>query len=206
MVPPMKAKISAPVMWITLPPHPRKKNNRMKFKEVILCTLMIAASCAAIYTLSSSLIAKEEKLTTLSPMETKFIQEAAGAGMAEMKLAELGGRKAESRETKAFAMMITRDHGVAHTELNELAVKKGVTLPGEMDAGKVDTLKKLEAAEGKAFDRMFLTEMVKCHGMDIKNFQTAAKEAKDQDLKMFVGKTLPTLVAHHEAALKLAKH
>ena len=55
----MKTKISAPVMWISLPPHPRHKSKGMRSKQIILCTLMILVSCAAVYILSSSLIASD---------------------------------------------------------------------------------------------------------------------------------------------------
>ena len=205
MVIPMKAKSHAPLRWITLPIHQRdlRKSTRMQTKQIILCTLAVITSCAALFVFAPTLLAKEEKPMMLSAMETKFVQHAAESGMGEAKLGELAGKKGSSKGVKSYGMMLTKDHGMANEDLKMLATKKGVTLPEKTNAEMMDTHKKLEAADAASFDKMFITAMVKAHEMDIASFQKASTECKDPDIKKFVDKTLPTLQAHLEMAKEL---
>ena len=69
---------------------------------------MIIASIAAVFIFAPSVMAKDEK-TVLGPMETKFLQETAGSGMALLKMTELADKKAENKDIKGFAMMLSKD-------------------------------------------------------------------------------------------------
>jgi len=51
-------------------------------------------------------------------------------------------------------------------------------------------------------DREYMAHMVKDHKQDVKEFQKAAKESKDADVKAFAAKTLTVVEGH----LQLAEH
>jgi len=174
----------------------------MKSKQIILFSLMIIASCAAVFIFAPTVMAKDEK-TVLTPMETKFLQETAGSGMALGKMTELAGKKAENKDIKAYAMMLSKEHGKANEDLKMLATKKGVTLPDMIDPKRNATCKKLEAMEGMSFDKAFITEVVNCHEMDIKSFKEISTNAKDPDVKSFADRMLPSLMMHQEKAKDL---
>ena len=163
---------------------------------------MIIASIAAVFIFAPSVMAKDEK-SVLSPMETKFLQETAGSGMALAKITELADKKAENKDIKAYAMMLSKDHGKANDDLKMLATKKGVTLPDMIDPKCKETCKKLEALEGMSFDKAFITEVVKCHEKDIRSFKEISPNAKDSDVKSFADKMLPSLMMHQEKAKSL---
>ena len=72
-----------------------------------------------------------------------------------------------------------------------------------VDPKMKETCKKLEATEGMAFDKAFLTEVVNCHEMDIKSFKETSVNARDPDVKSFVDRVLPSLMMHQENARDL---
>ncbi len=124
------------------------------------------------------------------------MQKAAQGGMMEVKLGELASQKAASAPVKEFGAMMVKDHGKANQELKDLAAKKGVTLPSELDSKHQGMVDKFSKLSGDAFDKDYVAE-----------FEKASKSAADPDLKAWAGQTLPTLQTHltHAQDLKKAK-
>ncbi len=58
---------------------------------------------------------------------------------------------------------------------------------------------------GKDFDKNYMNKMVKDHKDDIDMFQKAADDSKDNDMKAFASKTLPTLKKHLSNAEAIVK-
>ena len=54
----------------------------------------------------------------------------------------------------------------------------------------------------EAFDRQFITHMVRDHKHDVKAFRKEAKAKEDSPVKVFAQNTLPTLEGHLMAAEK----
>jgi putative membrane protein len=138
---------------------------------------------------------------TLSSSERKFIEEAAQGGVAEVELGKLAAQKGSSAEIKQFGQRMVDDHSKANDKLQQLASRKGVTVPNDMDAASKREYDKLQKLSGSGFDQEYIKTMVQDHQKDVKDFQKEQKSAKDADLKTFVTTTLPTLEEH----LKLAQ-
>ena len=66
----------------------------------------------------------------------------------------------------------------------------------------MDKLSKLSGAE---FDKEYMSEMVKDHENDAKEFQTQANEGTDPDIKAFAAKTLTIIQEHLKMARDVAK-
>ncbi len=133
-----------------------------------------------------------------------FMNDAASGGMAEIALGRLAVKQAESREVKQFAERVIADHTKAGEELKQLAQRKRVMLPQEVTPGHKETMDKLSALRGAAFDRAYVTAMVENHMKDVTAFDAVAKGAVDADVKAFATKALPTLKAHLQAIRGIA--
>jgi putative membrane protein len=149
----------------------------------------------------SALTFAEDKAQTLEKKDQKFITGAASGGMLEVELGKLAADKASSDDVKKFAQHMVTDHSKANDELKTLAQNKGVTLPAEMMPRHKKDLERLSKLEGAAFDKAYMSAMVKDHEEDVNQFKEAARNAADADLKAFAEKTVPTLQDH----LKMAK-
>ena len=133
--------------------------------------------------------------------ERKFIEAAAMGGMAEVEMGKLAQQKGSSQPVKDFGARMAQDHGKANEELKALATSKGIQLPGGIDAEHQHKMERMQKLSGADFDKAYMKDMLADHKKDVSEFRKQAKSAKDQDLKAFASKTLPTLEEH----LKLAQ-
>jgi len=132
--------------------------------------------------------------------DRKFFKEAAQGGMAEVALGQMAADKAEKDEVKNFGQRMVTDHGKTNRELQDLAASEGVTLPTEMSAEAKALQKKLSGLSGAEFDKAYMKEMLKDHKKDISAFKKEAEQGRDDDVKNWAAKTLPTLQEHHTLA------
>lgn len=148
--------------------------------------------------------AAEPPAIRLAGDDRAFIKQSAGAGIFEVEASKLAAQKAQSPEVRKFAQMLVRQHTAVNAQLKTLAEDKSYTLPLEMPGAKRSTLASLSQSSGAAFDAAYLRQVgIKDHKTDIKHFETAARSAKDPDLKTWAGKTLPSLKEHLAAAESL---
>ena len=139
----------------------------------------------------------------LSAADTRFVQEAAVGGMAEVSLGKLAAEKATNPNVKQFAQRMVDDHSKANDELKTYASQKSVTLPTEVDPAHKANEARLSKLSGEAFDKAYMADMVKDHDKDVAAFKHASTSASDPDLKAWAAKTLPTLQEHQSMAKSL---
>ncbi|WP_437732333.1 DUF4142 domain-containing protein [Sorangium sp. So ce1335] len=132
----------------------------------------------------------------LSKEDRKFVEEAALDGLLEVRLGQLAQQRAGSPDVKSFGQRMIDDHSAVNKKLAELAQRKGVLAPGELDQEHREEVDKLSKKTGAEFDRAYMSAMVDDHEDDIKAFEKASKEAKDADVKSFAAATLPKLREH----------
>ena len=142
----------------------------------------------------------------LSKGDQKIVMDMAQANMAEIASAKMAQGKTQNAELKTFAQQMIDDHTKALTEVQQLATAKGVTLPTEVDKRHKAMADKLAAMSGDAFDKAYLAqcgvaEHRKMHGM----LASAAKKARDPELKALAGRIQPTVEQHMKAARQLGK-
>ena len=136
----------------------------------------------------------------ISHSDQQFMEKAAQGGLAEVQLGNLAAQKAQSPEVKQFGQRMASDHSKANDQLKQVASQKNVNLPTDMDSSTKREFDKLQKLSGAQFDREYMNHMVSDHQKDIKEFEHAARSAKDPDVKSFAETTLPTLEDHLSAA------
>lgn len=136
--------------------------------------------------------------------DREFMLKAAQGGMMEVRLGEMAAERASNQEVKQFGQRMATDHGKANNELKDLAARKNVTLPAEVEAKHKATHDRLMKLSGAAFDREYMREMVKDHDKDVALFEKAAQSSRDTELKNWAAQTLPTLREHQKMARDIA--
>ena len=143
--------------------------------------------------------------TGIAKMDEDFIKEAAAGGMMEVELGKLAQQNAGSQKVKDFGSMMVKDHSKANEALKTLAESKRVTLPMAMDDKMKKEMDMLKTKKGADFDKAYVDLMVEDHKKDVEKFKTESKMAKDDDVKAFATKTLPTLEKHLNAIEAIKK-
>lgn len=137
--------------------------------------------------------------------DADFAVEAANGNMIEVQLGGLAKTKAVTDRVKSFASMIITDHMKITEDLQKIATSKNITLPQELSDEAKKDINKLGKKDGVTFDRSYMKMMVADHKKDVANFEKAAKNCNDPDLKNFITQTLPVLRGHLDSARVIAK-
>lgn len=162
--------------------------------SILLCPLALSAQDTS----SQHMDNGAQKM--MKSADTKFAMMAAQGGMAEVKLGQLAATKGQNADVKAFGQKMVDDHTKANDQLTSIAQGEGLTLPSTLDPKDQAMYDKLSGMSGAAFDKAYMTDMVKDHEKDIKDFQKEANSGQDPKIKDFASTTLPTLQTHLQMA------
>jgi putative membrane protein len=141
----------------------------------------------------------------LSSTDRNFIMKAAEGGMAEVELGQLASQRASDPQVKQFAQRMVADHTKANDQLKKIAAAKNVQLPTDLPAAEKRQRERLSKLSGEEFDREYMSHMTSDHKKDTSLFRSAAKSARDSDVKQFASTTLPTLEEHLQMAQSIAR-
>jgi putative membrane protein len=137
--------------------------------------------------------------------DSSFLKDAAEANFAEINAANIAVTKGSSADVKSFAQRMIDQHKQADSDLQSLAVAKGVKLPADASMMQKGKLKVLEQRDGTSFDHHYAEGQVSAHKDAVKLFTKASTDAKDADVKAWAVKMLPTLQQHLQDAQALEK-
>ncbi len=150
-------------------------------------------------------MSKTATSSSLSSSDRNFLMKAAQGGMAEVDLGQLASQRASDPQVKQFAERMVADHGKANDQLKQIASSKNVTLPTDVPAAEKRERDRLAKLSGAQFDREYMSHMTSDHKKDTSLFRSAAKSAKDSEIKQFASTTLPTLEEHLQMAQSITK-
>ena len=136
---------------------------------------------------------------------SEFLKKVTNSGMAEIQLAKLAQQKATIDAVKNFAAMLERDHTSVNQQVKTLADQRSVALPAAVSDDKQKMYTDMDKMSGKAFDKNYISMMIKAHGDGISLFEDTRSNASDIDVKNFADKTLPTLKMHLDSAKAIQK-
>ena len=138
----------------------------------------------------------------LNSKDYNFLVQAARIDMDEVQLGELAQKQGASQAVRDFGQHMVNDHSKANSGLKEIAMQKGASLPAEPSQKQDATLQHLEGLSGPKFDQRYAEGMVKGHTHAVTEFERAAKDLSDTDLRAWAQTTLPLLQEH----LRMAKN
>jgi putative membrane protein len=141
---------------------------------------------------------------TIAAADRQWAMKSAQGGIAEVELGKMAEDKAASDQVKDFGKRMVKDHSDANDKLKAIAARNGLDLPAETDAKHKALADRLGKLSGAAFDRAYMSEMVKEHKHDVDHFRTGTNQLQDPDLKEFASSTLPTLQDHLSEAQRVA--
>jgi putative membrane protein len=140
---------------------------------------------------------------SVSSRDTRFVEQAAQAGMLEVQLGALAQQNSTNTDVIAYGQRLVQDHSAANSELAQIANEKGVQIPTALDNAHQATYDRLAEMQGAQFDRAFATEAVSSHKESIDLFQSEVSRGSDDDLQTFAEDQLPVLQDHLQEAQQL---
>jgi putative membrane protein len=141
-------------------------------------------------------VGKRAAVSQLAKTDHEFVHQAAQGGMMKTQLGEIGAEKASVQPIKEIGASIVKEHRKMNQELHALATKRGVALEKELQSKHRETIDRVAKRTGDEFNKVFVSEMITAHKRGVSAFEKADASAKDADLKVFIGRTLPVLKLH----------
>jgi putative membrane protein len=142
---------------------------------------------------------------TTQMSDQAFLTKAIQGNLAEIKLGELAQQNASNQAVKQFGERMVTDHTNLNEQAKSLAAQKGMTPPSSPNAKQDATYNSMQSKTGAAFDKAYMTDMLKDHRMDISEFEKEATNGNDPDVKALAQKALPILQEHLRLAETTAK-
>jgi putative membrane protein len=138
-----------------------------------------------------------------SKKDADFMVKALAGGMLEVQLGQLAQTNGASQRVKDFGQMMVQDHGQGSQQIKSLAAGKGIIFPDSISNDQKKERDDLKKKTGRDFDKAYIRLMISDHKEDIADFQKAAQNANDPDIKTFAGNTVPMLQKHLDSAQSL---
>lgn len=139
--------------------------------------------------------------SSLGTTDTQFYTRLAVANQAEIDAAKLAQQKSDDPQIKEFAQRMIDDHSKALEEVNALAKKKQIELPGQPTKKHRKKADKMEDMSGKKFNAHYVKAQIHDHESVLKLLNKIQDMSADDDLKALAAKLKPTIQEH----LKMAK-
>jgi putative membrane protein len=147
-------------------------------------------------------------IPTVAGIDRTFALAAIQGNTAEMEMAQLAVRRTSVPEVKGFAQKMMTEHmGLTDAMMPALTRALGGTQPAQkLAAPDILALAHLQTISDVDFDQMYLSQQVGDHLATVMAFHTEADNGTDPQLKELARKWLPTIQAHLELAVSLARH
>jgi len=133
-----------------------------------------------------------------------FLRKALQGGTAEVQLGKLAVEKASTDSVKSFAQKMVNDHTEMNNAIASLAESKGAIVSTKLTEVGQTEYDKLGKLSGEAFDKEYVSCMVKYHHADLREFRTEAANTNDAELKTALDKAAQIVREHMLLADKLA--
>ena len=126
---------------------------------------------------------------------------------AELDMAELTLKRGSADEVKAYAQKMIAEHKGLMDEMTPALQRVLGNSPTERLAPSDQlAMRHLEAVKPVDFDQLYVMTQISGHLATLTAFQTEADNGTDAQLKELARKWMPTIQAHLQLAVDLAKH
>lgn len=141
----------------------------------------------------------------LRPAERTFLERAAELSRQQTQLARVAVSQAASSDVRTYAQLVASDHRQISDSLDALRRKRGVSgSSGSVDPAPA-SYPGLADKSGADFDREFVRISAELQNGLLRLFEEVMADAKDPEIREFVGGSLPVLREHQNRATELKK-
>lgn len=140
-----------------------------------------------------------------SMSDKMFVRKAMEGGMAEVQLGQLTLQKSNNDQVKQFAQRMIDDHTKLNDQMKPVAQQLGVSAPNQVSKKDRNTMAKLQALSGSAYDHAYIRDMVKDHKQDLSDFQNEASSGQDPMVKDAATQGSQVISQHLQMIQQIAK-
>jgi putative membrane protein len=134
---------------------------------------------------------------------TAYVQMAAASDLYEIQSSQLALSRAQSPEIRAFAQMLVEHHTATSHQVAAAATAAGTPPRASLMPMQAKMIAQLQAANGAAFDRLFVSQQVQAHTMALALHSNYATNGDTPSLRTVAAAAAPVVRQHLERARTL---
>lgn len=125
-----------------------------------------------------------------SPQQIKdkmFLRSVVASNLAQVQFAQLAASNSSSAEIRELSQRLADQRTRLNASMEQVADSIGVRLPKSLNKNDRVTFDRLKSLSGQAFDKEYLTCVVRDHHDDLRDFRVEMLTTSDTDLRDAVG-------------------
>jgi putative membrane protein len=128
--------------------------------------------------------------------DVKFIREAAQDNLLEIRLGQMGLKKAVDPAVREYAQRLVSDHTIMQNQWIELAAKNGMTLKSTLGPRHKKKADRLDKLSERAYERAFMTTEVQNHQDYLEYFSKEGKATHSSQVRELAANDLRSMELH----------
>ncbi|HYD98992.1 MAG TPA: DUF4142 domain-containing protein [Alphaproteobacteria bacterium] len=136
-------------------------------------------------------------------VEQAFVADAAAGSVGEITLSQMALQKSQNPQVRQFAQQMIADHRPMLAEMGVTAQSQGLTVPNQIDPGRMHHSMMLSQMTGADFDRRYIQVSVMEHMKAADLLQSHAMHSQNPANKALAAKNLPLVQQHLAMAQQL---
>jgi len=116
----------------------------------------------------------------------------------EVQLGQIAQQKSQDQKVKDIAQKVVQDHQAANQQLQTATQGAGWQTAKGLTPFHQQVLKVFQSLNGRDFDQQYISHLKTCHAAAISAYSDEAQLAKNQQIKDYAAKTLPTIQEHSQ--------
>ena len=133
----------------------------------------------------------------VSTQDAQFLDLAHQANLAEINAGQLAQIHSQSQAVQSIGQTLITDHGMLDGAIQRTAFGLNVALPNAPNAQQQATAAKLQQADGRTFDELFITSQLAGHAAVIAAIKTEQAKGSDQAVIAAATSAAPVVAMHH---------
>jgi putative membrane protein len=128
--------------------------------------------------------------------DTVFIRQAIRGNYTEVALGRLAESRTDDSAVKDFAERMVEDHNAMNKEWVDLAEDNEMKVSIDFGPSGEQAIERLEDLDGRAFDQVYMTEMIRHHEQDLSTFRRMASSASSSEVRQLASTGASTIQQH----------
>jgi putative membrane protein len=134
-----------------------------------------------------------------------FVRHAVADNLLEVRLGEVAQHRATNRNVQQFGQRMANEHGKLQKQWTDLARKHGLKVTPALGPTEKQKLDRLQKVDKSAFDRDYMTAMIRGHTEDVAALKGQVDSARSEPVRKMAAYELPIVQDHLMAARAAGK-
>ena len=179
----------------------RRRSDHMTVRDLTAATTLLLLGAGPLASLHAQDAGEKDSVRA----DARLVRQAITDNILEVRLGQVAQRKATNKAVQGFAQRMVTDHQRLADQWTDLAKKYDITVSDTLGSTGRQKVRSMENASESAFDKDYMTAMLKAHSQDADHLRAETDSARSKPVEKLVNYERPIILEHLQAAANAAK-